>query len=66
MKILLTGATGFIGSHIAEILLNRGYDVYCLTRKTSNLQWLASPAVRTVEGSLGSEESLYRAVEDAD
>lgn len=66
MKVVITGATGFIGSHIADILAGKGYDVYCLTRKTSNLQWLTSPAVRTVEGSLSSEESLYKAVEDAD
>ncbi len=66
MKVLLTGATGFIGSHIAELLLGKGYDVYCLTRTTSNLQWLASSAVHTVEGSLSNEESLYKAVEDAD
>lgn len=66
MKVLLTGATGFIGSHIAELLIGKGYDVYCLTRKTSNLQWLASSPVRTVEGSLSQEQSLYKAAEDAD
>lgn len=65
MKVLLTGATGFIGSHVAEILVGKGYDVYCLTRKTSSMQWLTSPHIRTVEGSLGSEESLYKAVADA-
>lgn len=66
MKVLITGATGFIGSHVADILVGKGYDVYCLTRKTSNLQWLTSPAIRTVEGSLSNEESLYAAVQDAD
>lgn len=66
MKVLLTGATGFIGSHVAEILVGKGYDVYCLTRKTSSLQWLTSPHIHTVEGSLGNEESLYKAVEDTD
>jgi nucleoside-diphosphate-sugar epimerase len=38
MKILVTGATGFIGSHIADKLLEKNYDVRCLIRKTSNLR----------------------------
>ncbi len=35
--ILLTGATGFIGSHILEALLNKGYPVVILKRSTSNV-----------------------------
>lgn len=66
MKVLITGATGFIGSHVADLLIAKGYDVYCLTRKSSNLRWLNTSAIRTVEGSLGNEESLYTAVQNAD
>lgn len=40
MKILVTGANGFLGSHIAEKLLKKGYDVVCLVRKESNKRWL--------------------------
>lgn len=36
MKILLTGATGFIGSHIAKVLVLHGYTLMCLKRSTSN------------------------------
>jgi nucleoside-diphosphate-sugar epimerase len=36
MKILLTGATGFIGSHVARELLNRNHEVHCTVRPTSN------------------------------
>jgi len=35
--ILITGATGFLGSHIAEELINQGYNVIALKRSTSNL-----------------------------
>lgn len=36
MKILITGATGFIGSHIAENLINEGHQVYAICRNQSN------------------------------
>ena len=38
MKILLTGATGFIGSHIAKGLLDQGYLVFALHRTTSSFE----------------------------
>lgn len=38
--VLVTGANGFIGSHLVDHLLERGCTVHCLVRKTSNLQWL--------------------------
>jgi nucleoside-diphosphate-sugar epimerase len=41
MKVLVTGASGFIGSHIVEKLAAEGFDVTCMVRKTSGLAWLA-------------------------
>ncbi len=41
MKVLVTGANGFIGSHIAERLLKEGFHVVCLVRKESNKRWLS-------------------------
>lgn len=46
MKIVLTGATGFLGSHIAEALVNEGYEVLATKRTTS--QYLTLPFSRSV------------------
>lgn len=40
MKVLVTGATGFVGSHLAEQLINQNHQVFCLVRPTSNRRWL--------------------------
>jgi NAD(P)-dependent dehydrogenase (short-subunit alcohol dehydrogenase family) len=48
----LTGATGFLGSHTAEVLAAAGYRVTCLVRKTSNLRWLNSVDVELVHGDV--------------
>jgi dihydroflavonol-4-reductase len=66
MKILVTGATGFIGSHLAELLLKKNYSVRCLIRKTSNTVWLKDLPVELVYGDLFDADALHRAVEGVD
>ena len=41
MKILLTGITGFIGSHLAESLLNEGNELHAIVRKSSRINELS-------------------------
>jgi dihydroflavonol-4-reductase len=66
MKAFITGATGFVGSHLADRLLEKGYDVFCLIRKSSNLQWLKGKNVRLVEGDLFSNDLLAATIKDMD
>ena len=35
--ILVTGANGFVGSHVVRLLVERGEDVRCMVRRDSNL-----------------------------
>jgi nucleoside-diphosphate-sugar epimerase len=41
LKVLVTGASGFVGSHIVEELSKEGFEVTCMVRKTSSLKWLS-------------------------
>jgi dihydroflavonol-4-reductase len=66
MKVFVTGATGFVGSHLVDKLLEKGYEVKCLTRKSSNLRWLKGLNVEIINGSLYDEATLKKAVEDVD
>jgi nucleoside-diphosphate-sugar epimerase len=63
---LITGANGFVGSHLAEGLLDRGYQVRCLVRKTGNLRWLSGLEVEYVYGNIAEKDSLKAAVKDVD
>lgn len=58
MKAFVTGATGFIGSHLVDELIKRGFEVTCLVRKTSNLTWIEDLDVYRVYGDCEQESSL--------
>lgn len=68
MKLLLTGANGFVGSHILDRLVRSGRDVTILLRKTSDTRFIRGhlPHVRVVYGSLHAQESLRQALEGVD
>ncbi len=61
---LVTGASGFVGSHLAEELVRRGYRVHCLVRKSSNLNWLVDKGVEFVFGDIQDKESLKKILVD--
>ncbi|MBI2900937.1 MAG: NAD-dependent epimerase/dehydratase family protein [Planctomycetes bacterium] len=49
---LVTGATGFVGSHLADLLLDRGWRVFCTVRRTSKLRWLDGKPVERIDADL--------------
>lgn len=66
MHVLITGATGFVGSHLAEGLHHRGHHLKCLVRKTSDLRWLRHLSVEYVYGDFFDDDTLRRAASDVD
>jgi len=65
-KALVTGANGFIGSHLAEELVRRGWEVTCLVRRPRGLGWIETLQVRLVRGDCREKPTLGPAVEGAD
>jgi dihydroflavonol-4-reductase len=63
MTTLVTGATGFVGSHVARELVAAGEPVRALARPNSRRQALDGVAVEWVEGDLRDEASLARALQ---
>jgi len=66
MKIFLTGATGFVGHHVAKALASEGAELRLLMRKTSNLANLEGIRGETVTGDLAAPESLRSALAGCD
>lgn len=65
MKVLLTGASGFVGSHVLDRLLERGITTRLLLRSSSSRRFINShlPLVQVCEGSIGTPDSLSAAME---
>ncbi len=66
MKALVTGATGFIGSHLVEFLLDENVEVRCLVRPESNRRWLQGRDVEFATGDCRDPDSLLPAVSGVD
>ena len=64
MKILITGASGFIGSFIVEEALKRGLDTWAAIRKSSSREWLQDERIHFIELNLSSKTQLVEQLRD--
>lgn len=58
MKYFITGATGFIGSHVTWRLLDAGHEVVALVRSPQKAAWLAEKGATLAQGDITDRESL--------
>ncbi len=63
-KVLVTGASGFIGSFIVERALEKGADVWAAVRPTSSRRYLSDPRIHFIELDLGHSDTLRRQLDE--
>lgn len=66
MNILITGSTGFIGSHILDELLNNKHNVKCLIRNNSNTRWLDNKQVEIIKSDFINYDIIKDKLEDVE
>ncbi|MBI2388355.1 MAG: SDR family NAD(P)-dependent oxidoreductase [Deltaproteobacteria bacterium] len=67
MKVLVTGGSGFLGSHVAEQLTSMGHGVRALVRKSSNTKFLAGlSGIELAYGAVEDRDSVAKAAEGVD
>lgn len=65
-RCLITGATGLVGSHAAEALVQQGYAVVAFVRQQSDLSWLRQLEVELAFGELNDQAAIHRAMQGVD
>ncbi len=69
VKIFISGATGFIGSHLAELCIEKGYEVIAFDRYNSNNHWgwleesIYKNDIEVVLGDIRDYDSVFKAME---
>jgi uncharacterized protein YbjT (DUF2867 family) len=66
MKVLVTGATGFVGPHVANAIVDAGHEVRVLERKAGSWRKAGIRCQEAVQGDMTDPDSLRRAVRGAD
>ena len=63
---VVTGASGFVGSHLVDKLISEGHNVKCILRKTSSKRWLDNKPVEIIDCGLFDRDKLKVVLKDAD
>jgi dihydroflavonol-4-reductase len=62
---VVTGANGFVGSHLVDYLLTKDFEVRCIVRKSSNLQWFDGKDLKIYDCGLFDKNGIREAFKNA-
>lgn len=63
MKVLLTGATGFIGSYVLSLLIRKDYKVNVIVRNPSKLNLTSNPYLNVFKGDITRPDDVKKAID---
>lgn len=63
---VVTGGSGFVGSHLVDLLISKGHKVRCIVRESSSLKWLENKPVEIYKCGLFDKEGLKEVLTGAD
>lgn len=63
-NLLITGASGFIGSYLVELALKKEYQTVAAVRHSSNKQWLKDPSIHFLEFDFKNDQTLDLAIRE--
>ena len=66
MRVFISGASGFLGKHLVEYLLDQGVSITTIVRTTSDVGHLKSPKIRLIVGNIREEDCVEEALKDVD
>ena len=66
MKTFITGATGFIGTHLVKRLAQTEHELICLVRKTSDVQTLKELGIPVITGDVTDKDSVLEGMRGCD
>src|SRR5690606_19789053 len=66
MKVLVTGASGHIGGHVVDQLLNMNHSVRALARKSSDLRGVRASEIEIIHGDIKDRSAVKKAAEGCD
>lgn len=62
---VVTGSNGFVGSHLVDLLIEKGHNVRCIVRKSSNLRWLKDKNIEIYDCGLENIDELKKVIKNA-
>lgn len=66
MRAVITGGTGFLGSHLINQLIKKGYEIACLSRGATDTSYIESIGVPIIQANITDRENIEKNIKEGD